>query len=97
MQNAQSQRRCDRTDAAVESLFERVDVESDGDHIGDPLRRRYLSHHNMCSAGGHKAINLARNQFGHIGFPAERTSFGFRRRFQSTPPRGLLDHRCSDP
>ncbi|MCV7008735.1 hypothetical protein [Mycobacterium gordonae] len=53
MQNPHSQWRCDRTDAVLEPLVERVSVESDGDDISDALCGRHFADDHVRAAGRH--------------------------------------------
>lgn len=75
IQNPHSQWRCDRTDAAFESLVECVHVESDGDYIGDALCRGHFTNDHMRAAWRHELTNLISNQLRHFGFPTKADTF----------------------
>lgn len=74
-QNPHSQWRCDRTDAAFESLVECVNVESDGDYIGDALCGGHFTNDHMRAAWRHELTNLISDQLRHVGFPTKADMF----------------------
>ncbi|MFY2858266.1 hypothetical protein ACOJVU_00045 [Mycobacterium sp. THU-M104] len=75
IQNPHPQRRSDRTNAAFESLVQCVNVESDGDDIGDALRGRYFAGDHVRATWRHESANLRSNQLRHLGLPTEAESF----------------------
>lgn len=87
MQNPHSQWRCDRTDAAFESLVECVGVESDGDYIGDALRGRHLTNDDMRAARRHESTDLSSNELRHLGFPTKTDTFALAAGSRHSGPR----------
>ncbi|BBX58333.1 hypothetical protein MSHO_36780 [Mycobacterium shottsii] len=58
--------------------MECVNVESDGNHIGDALRCRHFTNDHMRATRRHESTNLRSNQLRHLGFPTEADTFALR-------------------
>jgi hypothetical protein len=77
VQRADAKRGGQRPCSGVKAAPDSIGVEAHSDDVGDALGRRNLTDHQMRAAAGHEPAHLARDELGHVRFPAEPVAFAF--------------------